>query len=109
MMELVVIICNQPERLNHVLELLAEEGVPGGTVIQSEGMAKLVSSDAPLLARYGHLFSGVRPHNCTILTVVSAQQAHSLLRALESRDEIARDCGVAFSLPLSEFVRLRPF
>lgn len=107
-MELVVIICNQPDKLNVLLELLAEEGVPGGTVIQSEGMGKLVSADAPLLARYGHLFSGVRSHNHTVLSLVeSAEQARSLLRALECSEEGVFDAGLAFSVPLSGAVRLK--
>lgn len=109
-MELVVIICNQPDRLNLILELLAEEGVPGGTVIQSEGMGKLISADAPLLARYGHLFSGVRSHNHTILSLVeTAEQASSLLRLLECREDGVLDGGLAFSVPLSGSVRLKQF
>ena len=109
-MELVVIICNQPDKLNLVLELLAEAGVPGGTVIQSEGMGKLVSADAPLLSRYGHLFSGVRSHNYTILSLVeSAEQATALLHLLECREDGGLDSGLAFSVPLSEAVRLKKF
>lgn len=109
-MELLIIICNQPEKVNSVLEFLVEEGVPGATVIQSEGMGKLVSADAPLLARYGHLFSGVRPHNRTILSVVdNAETAATILRQLERTGEGRQDCGLAFSIPLSGCVQLRAF
>ena len=109
-MELLVIICNQPEKLNQVVEFLAQNGAPGATVIESEGMGKLVSADAPLLAMYGHLLSSVHPHNHTILSVVeSGEQAARLLRALERRDGEARDAGLAFSVPLSGYVPLRTF
>lgn len=109
-MELLVIICNHPEQLNSIMEFLAEEGVPGGTILDSEGMGKLIAADAPLLARFGHKLSGVKPHNKTILSVVDSEKAKELMWGLQHRgahpDERA---GIVFSLPISGFASLRHF
>lgn len=110
-MELLVIICNQPERINKLMEFLLDQGVPGATVLHSEGMGRLISQDAPLLARFGHKLSSVKPRNRTVLSVVeSPQKAQSILSRLSADPELGLEKhGVAFSVPLSGCVGLRGF
>jgi nitrogen regulatory protein P-II 1 len=106
-MVLIVIITNQTEHMNSLLEFLLEQGVPGATVLHSEGMGKLVSADAPLFARFGHKFTGVKPQNRTVLSVVESEEvARRILRALRRERSVAGKGGIAFSVPLSEFVEL---
>ncbi len=110
-MELLVIVCNEPERLNAIMEFLLEQGVPGGTVLHSEGMGQIISQDAPLLARFGHKLSSVKPHNRTIFSVLeSAEKAQAILKAMSAdQSEALNNEGIAFSVPLSGFVGLRSF
>lgn len=110
-MELIVIICNQPEKLNNLLEYLLEQGVPGATVLQSEGMGKLISTDAPLLARFGHKLSGVKPHNRTLLSVVESPEKAKMVLSGLSAEKLCDPTrgGIAFSVPLGGFVSMRCF
>lgn len=108
-MKLIVIILNQPERLNHLMDHLASLGVDGATVLESEGMGKILSEDAGLVARYGHLLSGVRPFNRTILSVIPDDRlAELVLDSLQREVELVDSVGLAFALPVDRLIQLRP-
>lgn len=106
-MKLLVVVLNQPERLNALLELLAEAGVEGATVLDSRGMGRVLSQEEPLLARFGHLLTEVHPLNHTVFSVFErSADAQAVLEAL--RADLPASCGVAFLLDVEGFVRLRP-
>lgn len=107
-MKLLVIVLNRAERLSALMKHLAEMGVEGATVLESEGMGKVISEDAPLLAQFGHLLTGVRAYNRTVLSLVEDDWlAHRVLATL-AREVPGEPAGVAFSLPVDDFVRLKP-
>lgn len=107
-MQLVVIILNEPDRLNEMLELILETGAPGGTVLDSEGIGKLISSDVPLFARFGHVMQGVKSYNKTIISLVEDDMAEKLLDAVATTmPDSDSTTGLAFSVPVGRSVQLR--
>lgn len=42
------IVINDPDRLDQVLEILLECEIPGATIIESQGMAKVLSDHIPI-------------------------------------------------------------
>ena len=70
-MHLLVAVINQPEKLDEILVGFVELGVRGATVIQSEGMGRVLSHDIPIFAGLQTLISQSRPDNRTIFSVLS--------------------------------------
>ena len=109
MRELVVCILNEPDFLNDVLTAMVEAGVPSGTVIETQGMGRILSQDVPIFAGFRHLFAGSKPFNHTILAVVDNPEATKKLITLlrEVLSEVDSNAkGVVFSLPVSHFASL---
>jgi nitrogen regulatory protein PII len=81
-MKLLVFILNKPELLDAALEAYLEAGIPGATIIDSEGMGRFLSAEVPLFADFAEVFKGNQPSNRTILSVVKDPEAVPRLRAL---------------------------
>ncbi|HKI99240.1 MAG TPA: hypothetical protein VKB51_12270 [bacterium] len=107
--ELVVCVLNEPEYLHEVLAAFLEAGCPAATVLESQGMGRIISQDVPIFAGFRHLFAGSKPYNYTIFTVVEdpalVKQVVRLVRDVLHEVEEASQ-GVLFTLPVSSFVRL---
>ena len=69
-MHLLVAVVNQPEKLDEILSGFVELGVRGATVINSEGMGRVLSHDIPIFAGLQTLIDRSRPQNRTIFTVL---------------------------------------
>ena len=73
-MELLVLVLNQPERLEEILEGFLHEGISGATVLESTGMGRELCEKTPLFGGIRHLIQGCRPHNVTVFTVVRTEE-----------------------------------
>ena len=108
-MELLICVLNDTDSLHDVVAGLMELGIGGGTVIESQGMGKILSQDIPIFAGFRHLMSGSRPFNYTILSVVDdkemADDAVRMVRDILSVTS-EKHKGVVFTLPVSNFEKL---
>lgn len=108
-MEMVICVLNEPDHLHDVLTALVEAEVPTSTVIESQGMARILSQEVPIFAGFRHLFEGSKPFNHTIFTVVPDSKVTKRVIAL--LQDVLADLegeakGVVFSLPVNAFARL---
>lgn len=110
-MTLLVFICNQPDKVEEVLEGFLEIGVTGATVIDTVGMGQLLSSEVPIFAGFRSLFSGASAVNKTILSVIDGStkvdQAYDIIEeAMGSLDEPGT--GIVFTIPVEKVKGLKP-
>ena len=69
-MELLILILNREEKLEEILTFFLEEGVRGATILDSEGMGRILSQEVPIFAGFRDLFAPAKPFNRTIVSVV---------------------------------------
>lgn len=109
-MRLLVATINDSEKLDDVLAGFLEIGITGATVLQSEGMGRVLSHDIPFFAGLHGLASRSRPQNQTIFSVMEDDQVDSALALIQeicgSLDTPAT--GIAYTLPLDRIVGLAP-
>jgi nitrogen regulatory protein P-II 1 len=102
-MKLVVFVLNREELLEEVLEAFLEAQVPGATVLDSEGMGRLLTYEVPLFAGFKEFMKGNKPYNRTIFSVVDrdekVQKLESLLEAV-CGDLSQPGTGILFTLPV---------
>jgi len=107
---LLVAVINDPEKLDEILAGFLEIGITGATVINSEGMGRVLSHDIPIFAGLQTLISGSRPQNRTIFSVLPQEKVAEVMSLLQ---EVAGNLaspatGIAFTLPLDQVVGLAP-
>jgi nitrogen regulatory protein PII len=107
---LLIAVVNDPERVDEILSGFVELGVTGATVINSEGMGRLLSHDIPIFAGLQTLIRGSRPQNRTIFSVIPLQLVDTALELLKDvcGDLASPATGIAFVLPLERVVGLAP-
>lgn len=102
-MKLLVFVLNREELLDEVLSAYIEAGVPGATVLDSEGMGRFLTYEVPLFADFREFMRGNKPYNKTILSVVRDESlVDRLLSLLESiTGDLSRPgTGIFFTLPI---------
>ena len=107
---LLVAVINDPEKLDEILSGFLEMGVTGATVINSEGMGRLLSHDIPIFAGLQTLITGSRPQNRMIFSVLPEERlddAVALLQDVCGNFE-APATGIAIVLPVERVVGLAP-
>lgn len=102
-MKLVVFILNKEELLDDVLSAYVEAGIPGATVLDSEGMGRYLTYEVPLFADFKEFMKGNKPYNKTILSVVSDERVIPELKKL--LDSITGGLsqpgtGILFTIPV---------
>ena len=107
--ELIICVLNETDYLHEVLMGFVEAGVTTSTVIESQGMGRILSEDVPIFAGFRHLFAGSKPFNNTIFAVVDnhrvTERVIQLVRdVLADVDSQAK--GVIFSVPVLDFASL---
>ena len=107
--ELIICVLNETDYLHDVLTAFVEAEVHTSTVIESQGMGRILSEDVPIFAGFRHLFAGSKPFNNTIFAVVDdhrvTERVIKLVRdVLANVDSQAK--GVIFSVPVWEFASL---
>jgi nitrogen regulatory protein PII len=106
-MKLVVFVLNKDELLDEVLGAFVEAGVPGATILDSEGMGRVLTYEVPLFAGFRSFMEGNKPYNRTIFSVVRDEETVERLERL--LEEICGDLsepgtGILFSVPV-DFVK----
>jgi nitrogen regulatory protein P-II 1 len=109
--QLLIAVINEEEKLDEILSGLVELGVTGATIINSEGMGRVVSHDIPIFAGLGGLASRSRPQNQTIFSVIREDEKVDGVIALLR--EICGDLhdpatGIVFTIPVNRVVGLAP-
>ena len=107
---LLVAVINDPEKLDEILSGFLELGVTGATVVNSEGMGRLLSHDIPIFAGLQTLISGSRPQNRMIFSVVPALLVDPVLELLQEicGNLASPATGIVFVLPVDRVVGLAP-
>lgn len=107
---LLVVVINEPEKLDEILSGFLELGVTGATVVASEGMGKLLSTDVPIFAGLQAFLAGARPQNRMIFSVVSESAVEPALALLQDvcGNLAAPATGIAFVVPVERVVGLAP-
>lgn len=110
-MQLLIAVINEEEKLDEILSGLVELGVTGATIINSEGMGRVVSHDIPIFAGLGALASRSRPQNQTLFSVIREDEKVDGVVALLR--EICGDLenpgtGIVFTIPITRVVGLAP-
>jgi nitrogen regulatory protein PII len=108
-MELLIAVINDVDRMDEVLAGFLEIGIRGATVLDSEGMGRVLSHDIPIFAGLQTLISRSRPQNQTLFSVIDdpemVDRAIALLQDVCGRfDDPAT--GIAFTIPVNRVVGL---
>ncbi|MBN1834770.1 MAG: P-II family nitrogen regulator [Spirochaetales bacterium] len=109
-MKLVVFVLNREELLDQVLEAFVEAQVPGATVLDTEGMGRLLTYEVPLFAGFKEYMKGNKPYNKTIFSVVDREEQVQKLEDLLERvcgDLSQPGSGILFTLPVDYAKGLR--
>ena len=102
-MKLVVFVLNKEDLLDEVLEAYVEAGVRGATVLDSEGMGRILTYQVPLFAGFREFMKGNKPYNKTIISVVDGDETVQHLEQLIERicgDLDAPGTGILFTVPV---------
>jgi len=110
-MTLFVFVCNQPEKLEEVLEGFLEIGITGATVIDSRGMGHVLSTEVPIFAGLGAFVGTAASNNKTILSVIDERA--KVDAAFAMIEEVCGDLGrpgvgIAFTVPIDRVSGLMP-
>jgi nitrogen regulatory protein P-II 1 len=109
--QLLIAVINEEEKLDEILSGLVELGVTGATIVNSEGMGRVLSHDIPIFAGLETLASRSRPLNQTIFSVIREDEKVDAVIAL--LQEICGDfekpaTGIVFTIPVTRVVGLSP-
>jgi len=108
-MELLVCIVNREEKLDQILAGFVELGVTGATVVSSEGMARLVKGDLPVMSSLQAILAKSRPQNTTIFSVIQTEElaARAIAMVEEKLGGLADPgTGIVFTVPVSRVIGL---
>jgi len=108
--KLLVAVINDPEKLDEILSGFVEIGVTGATIVNSEGMGRLLSDDIPIFAGLQAFLAGSRPQNRVIFSVVPDSLVEPALALLQDvcGNLASPATGIAFVLPVERVVGLAP-
>jgi hypothetical protein len=108
---MLIAVINDVELMDEVLAGFLELGITGATVLDSEGMGRVLSHDIPIFAGLQTLISRSRPQNQTLFSVIDepekVDQAIALLQDVCGRFEDPAT-GIAITLPVNRVVGLAP-
>ncbi|HEX2205134.1 MAG TPA: P-II family nitrogen regulator [Longimicrobium sp.] len=108
-MQLLVAVINREEQVEEVLSAFLELGITGATVLDSQGMGRLLHAEVPIFAGLEAFAGTSRPRNLTILSVMDDRKVD---RAIEAVEEICgvgrRGAGIVFTVPVGRVVGLAP-
>jgi nitrogen regulatory protein P-II 1 len=108
--QLLVAVINQEEKLEEVLSGFLEIGVTGATIVNSEGMGRMLANEVPIFAGLEALAHRTRPRNQMVFSVVEedkVERAFALLREVVG-DFDQPATGIAFTLPVTRVMGLMP-
>ena len=108
-MKLLVLVLNKTDELNEILEGFLEIGIRGATVIDSTGMGRILSNHVPLFGGLSHLFSGERPANKVVFSIMQGdchlREAISMIKRVVG-DFKDPGTGILFTLDVDNVLGL---
>jgi nitrogen regulatory protein P-II 1 len=108
--QLLIAVINREEMVEDVLAGFLEIGITGATIINTEGMGRLLSAEVPIFAGVEALASRSRPRNQTLFSVIAdpalVDRALEVIRRACDMDEPAT--GIAMVIPVTRVVGLAP-
>lgn len=108
-MKLLVLVLNKTDDLNEILEGFLKIGIRGATVIDSTGMGRILSNYVPLFGGLSHLFSGERPANKVVFSIMQGdchlQEAIKLIKGIVG-DFKEAGTGILFTLDVDNVLGL---
>jgi nitrogen regulatory protein PII len=109
-MQLLIAVINHEERLDDILAGFVELGITGATVINSEGMGRVLSHDVPIFAGLRSLTARSRPTNQTLFSVIDDDKVDAAITLIQEvcGNLEAPGAGIVFALPVSRVVGLAP-
>ncbi len=81
-LKLLMLVLQDEEQLNDIMELFVEMGIRGASVMESDGMGKILTT-VPLFASFINFLGGKEEYHRTLFTVVPENQLHRLICAIE--------------------------
>jgi len=106
-MKLLVLVLNKTEKLDELLTEFANRNISGATVLESMGMARLLShkhdeDEIPFLGALRVFLNPEREKSKTIFAAIPDEQLTEAVGIIESivGDLSAHDTGVVFSVPI---------
>ena len=106
-MKLLIFVLNKEEFLEDVLEAFVEAGIPGATILDSEGMGRFLTYEVPLFADFKEFMRGNKPYNKTIFSVVDDEKKVKKVEKLIEKicgDLSEPGTGILFTIPV-DYVR----
>lgn len=109
-MQLLIAVINQEERMEEILSGFLEIGITGATLVNSEGMGRLLASEVPIFAGLQALAGRTRPRNQTVFSVLDDDKVDAALALLQ---EVCGDfsqpaTGIVVTLPVNRVLGLKP-
>lgn len=107
--ELLMLVLHDPAYLSDVLAALLEAGITNATVVETQGMGRLLSRDMPIFASFRHMFAGSKPYTHTLFVPVEGPQVTREVTELVwdvLREAPEEDRGLILSLPVATYVDL---
>ncbi|HEX5871704.1 MAG TPA: hypothetical protein VFY65_14855 [Longimicrobium sp.] len=108
-MQLLIAVINQEERIEEILSGFLEIGITGATLINTEGMGRLLASEVPIFAGLQALAGRTRPRNQTLFSVLDDDKVDAALALLQ---EVVGDfaqpaTGIVVTLPVNRVLGLK--
>ena len=109
-MVLLVFICNQPDKVDEILEGFVEIGVTGATIIDTVGMGQILSTEVPIFAGFRSLFRGASTVNKTIMSAIDPALVPEAMEIIRDAvgDLDVPGTGIAFTIPVENVTGLAP-
>ena len=110
-MQLLIVVINQEGKLDDILSGFLEIGITGATIINSEGMARVLTHDIPIFAGIQTLISRSRPQNLTFFSVVDDdEKVDAAIAMIQDVCGTLEDpgTGIVFTVPVSRAIGVAP-
>ena len=107
-----VCILKNYKAIESLLLMFVEQGITGGTVIDSRGMGQILCQDIPIFMHIREHFPDSDSDSHMLLSVVSSDQLElcfelaERLTARQERDEPVAQSGLAFAFPVAQMRKL---
>lgn len=106
-MQMLIMVLNKVDELEDILEKLNNIGIKGATVLDSQGMANVISSThpekIPIFGSLAMLVNEKRPYNKTIFAIIQDNQVTDAISAIKSvvGDLSKPNVGIVFTVAVN--------
>lgn len=105
-MKMLILVLNKVDKLDDLLVSFSKAGIKGATILDSYGMAKVLSSshdDLPMFGSLRMMLNEKRPFNKTIFTILNDKQITLALKCIKNvvGDLSKPGVGIVFTIPLN--------